>query len=322
MIGGGGLLGRHVRATLAVRGEPAWAPSGAVPWDDEDTALDALAQDAGRFLAEAAATGVSWRIVWCAGAGVVATPPEALARETSLAGRFAAALAGLLVADPALAARGAVFVASSAGGVYAGSPSAPPFDEGSETGCLAAYGVEKLAQEALWARAAGSCGLDLVVGRFSNLYGPGQSLSKGQGLVSHVGNSALRRVPVSLYVPLDTIRDYLFAADAGRMTVDALDLLEREREDGEGHRVVMKIFASEVETTVASVLGAWRQSLRRPLRVALASNPAGRLQPRVLSFRSRVWPELRGRPTLLPLGVEAVRRDQLGRMMAAGLVAA
>ena len=164
------------------------------------------------------------------------------------------------------------------------------------------------------------CSVDLLVGRFSNLYGPGQSLSKAQGLISHVGRAALRREPVSLYVPLDTIRDYLFAADAGRMAVDALERLERERRGAvRDTRVVTKIFASEVETTVASVLGAWRQSLRRPLRVALASDPAGSLQPRILSFRSRVWPEVRGRPTLLPLGVEAVRRDQLARLMAAGL---
>ena len=38
---------------------------------------------------------------------------------------------------------------------------------------------------------------------------------------------------------------------------------------------------------------AWRQVLRRPLRVALAGSPAGRLQPRVLSFRSAIWPDLR-----------------------------
>ena len=78
-----------------------------------------------------------------------------------------------------------------------------------------------------------------------------------------------------------------------------MERLEDGRPDRASRRVVTKIFASEVETTVASVLGAWRQSLRRPLRVALASDPVGRLQPRILSFRSRVWPEVRGRPTLL-----------------------
>ena len=178
-------------------------------------------------------------------------------------------------------------------GVYSASPAAPPFHERSPTGCLGAYGHEKLAQEDLFERFARDSSVDLLIGRFSNLYGPGQRLSKAQGLISHVGRAALRREPVSLYVPLDTIRDYLFAADAGRMAVDAVERLERERGGGAPHRIVTKIFASEVETTVASVLGAWRQSLRRPLRVALASDPARTLQPRILSFRSRVWPEVR-----------------------------
>jgi hypothetical protein len=93
---------------------------------------------------------------------------------------------------------------------------------------------------------------------------------------------------------------------------------EDARHDGAPRRSITKIFASEIETTVASVLHAWRQALRRPLRVALATNPAGRLQPRLLCFRSRIWPEVRRQPTLLPLGVEAVRRDQLRRLMATG----
>jgi UDP-glucose 4-epimerase len=266
--------------------------------------------------------GAPWMVLWCAGAGVVATPLDALAGETEVVRGFAERLGDLLAGDAALAAAGSVFVASSAGGVYSASTASPPFNEGSETGCLAPYGLAKLEQEALWEAFALGSGADLVVGRFSNLYGPGQRLAKGQGLISVVAQAALRREPVSLYVPLDTIRDYLFAADAGRMTVDALERLEAERAAGAGQRVIMKIFASEVETTVASVLGAWRQSLRRPLRVALATNPASRLQPRVLSFRSRIWPDLRGRPTLLPLGIEAVWRDQLGRMMAHGASAA
>ncbi len=159
----------------------------------------------------------------------------------------------------------------------------------------------------------------MLIGRLSNLYGPGQSLSKPQGLISHVGRAALRREPVSIYVPLDTIRDYLFAADAGRMANDALARMEEERRDRDGNAVIVKVFASEVKTTVASILGAWLRVLRRPPLVALASRPAGGLQPRLLSFRSQVWPDLRGQPTLLSLGVDAVRRNQLARLLAAGL---
>ena len=124
---------------------------------------------------------------------------------------------------------------------------------------------------------------------------------------------------MSIYVPLDTIRDYLFAADAGRMVVGAVERLEEERLTGAPRAAITKIFASEVETTVASVLGTWRRTLRRPLRVALAADPVGRLQPRILSFRSRVWPDLRGLPTPFHLGVDAVRRDQLARLLAGGL---
>jgi UDP-glucose 4-epimerase len=167
----------------------------------------------------------------------------------------------------------------------------------------------------LFAQVASSSGVDLLIGRFSNLYGPGQNLSKPQGLIAHVGRAALRREPVSIYVPLDTIRDYLFAADAGRMVVEAIKLRETSRRGGAPPGTTTKIFASEVETTVASVLRAWRQVLRRPLRISFSGSPVGRLQPRVLSFRSRVWPELRGQPTLLQLGVDTVRRDQLARLM-------
>jgi UDP-glucose 4-epimerase len=168
---------------------------------------------------------------------------------------------------------------------------------------------------AAFARATGTA---VLVGRMANLYGPGQNLAKPQGLIAHVGMAALRREPVSIYVPLDTIRDYLFAPDAGRMVVEAIERQEEARRDGAPPRSITKIFASEIETTVASVLHAWRQALHRPLRVALAANAAGRMQPRVLSFRSRIWAEVRRQPTLLPMGVDAVRRDQLRRLMTTG----
>jgi UDP-glucose 4-epimerase len=233
--------------------------------------------------------------------------------------RLLAHVRGQLAERPRLARDGLVFLASSAGGVYSASPSPPPFDEWSQAVALAPYGREKLAQEDLLARLAHAAEIDVLIGRFSNLYGPGQSLSKPQGLISHVGRAALRREPIAIYVPLDTIRDYLFAEDAGRMVVDAVRRMERERVERAHAAAVVKVFASEVETTVASILGAWRQALGRPPLVALASRPAARLQPRLLSFRSRVWPDIRGQPTPLPLGIDAVRRDQLARLLTAGL---
>lgn len=321
VVGRGGLLGSHVEAALDGRDVDAaiWCPRRPIPWHDPEQAQADLELEALAFLDQAARLGRPWRLLWCAGAGVLATSPNALAQETLLLSRVLAVIADRLSGNPALANAGTLFFASSAGGVYAASTAAPPFDEHSPVGVLASYGGEKLKQEELFTRVATSCGVDLVVGRLSNLYGPGQKLSKPQGLIAHVGHAALRHQPVSIYVPLDTIRDYLFAADAGWMVVEAVELKEKSRRDGGRAEATTKIFASEVETTVASVLRAWRQVLRRPLRVSLSGSPVGRLQPRVLSFRSRVWPELRRQPTLLSLGVEAVRRDQLARLMAGSL---
>jgi NAD dependent epimerase/dehydratase family len=317
VIGRGGLLGRHVESALEADDADAdlWRPKRPIAWLDAETALADLEFEATAFLAEAARLGRPWRLLWCAGAGVLATSSRALSQETLLLSRFLPALADRLSSNQLLAAAGSLFFASSAGGVYAASRIPPPFDELSPVGALAPYGREKLTQEALFSRLASSSGVDLLIGRFSNLYGPGQNLSKPQGLIAHVGGAALRHEPVSIYVPLDTIRDYLFAADAGRMVVEAIKLRETSRRGGAPPRTTIKIFASEVETTVASVLRAWRQVLRRPLRISFSGSPVGRLQPRVLSFRSRVWPELRGQPTLLQLGVDTVRRDQLARLM-------
>jgi UDP-glucose 4-epimerase len=319
VVGRGGLLGRHIeRALLAAdtRAETL-RPSGPIPWHDGPEAALRLELEAARFLDRAARSGAPWRLLWCAGTSGIATTPTVLALETSLLSRILDVVARHVSTDPALASAGTLFFASSAGGVYAGG--APPFDELSPEHPLAPYGREKLVQEELVANLSAAHGVDVLVARISNLYGPGQTLTKPQGLVAHVGRAALLREPVSIWVPLDTIRDYLFAADAGRMAVAAIERREDARHRGEQARTTTKIFASEVETTVASVLATWRQTMRRPLRVALGSSAVGNLQPRVLSFRSRVWPDLRGQPTLLRLGVAALHRDQLARMQAAGL---
>ena len=61
----------------------------------------------------------------------------------------------------------------------------------------------------------------LLVGRISNLYGPGQNLAKPQGLVSQLCRAQLTRQPLSVYVSLDTMRDYLYVDDAAAMVVAA-----------------------------------------------------------------------------------------------------
>jgi UDP-glucose 4-epimerase len=314
IVGRGGLLGHNVAAAIA-DADPTgrlWLPEQPIPWQDRGEAEASLALEAERLLAEAERTERPWRLLWCAGTGVIATNPEALSQETDLLRSVLSAVQSRLARDPHLVSTGSLFVASSAGGVYAGGE--PPFDESSVVAPISAYGREKLRQEELARNVAETSGLGLLLGRISNLYGPGQNFAKPQGLIAQVGLAALRRRPVSIYVPLDTIRDYLFGADAGRMIARTMLRQEDARDAGALPEVLVKIFASETDTTVASVLAAWRLALRRPLRFALSSSPTSHLQPRVLSFRSSVWPELRGQPTLLPIGIDAVRREQLAQV--------
>ena len=321
IVGRGGLLGGAISKTWQARGgrEGQWAPDAAIRWEDEGTATRQLGASITSFLEQADNEQRPWRILWCAGAGVVATGADALARETRVYSGFMAALGDALGLGRPGAAPGSFFLASSAGGVYAGSATRPPFDEESPTGSISPYGAEKIAQEETTRCFARERGIPTLIGRISNLYGSGQDPFKPQGLITQVGSSALRRRPVSIYVPLDTIRDYLFVEDAALLITRAIERLEEESIGLSYPHVVVKVIASEVDSTVATVLAAWRLVLKRSPGVALAANPAGLLQPRRLSFRSRVWPELRVEPTPLPIGVHAVFQDQLRRLQAGEL---
>ena len=125
--------------------------------------------------------------------------------------------------------------------------------------------------------------------------------------MTHVGRAALRREPLRLYVPLDTIRDYILAGDAATLIRRVMGRLEAEPSSA----TVVRIIASEVGTSVAAVISSWKIVLKRSPGVVMASSSVGRLQPPALSFRSRVWPELRIEPTPLPIGVHAVHAAQL-----------
>ena len=89
----------------------------------------------------------------------------------------------------AAVAVGGLFVASSAGGVYAGS-SDPPFTERSVPRPISPYGRQSWntsVSATLWGEAHG---IPVLIGRIANLYGPGQDMSKAQGLVSQLALTA------------------------------------------------------------------------------------------------------------------------------------
>lgn len=317
VVGSGGLLGSHVTAELSP-----WRPEGApVPWKstDEDAAVARLDEMAGAFLAAAADDpGPGWAIVWCAGAGVVATPAAALELEVRTFDAFLAKLSARLDALPSLRGRpGFVFLASSAGGVHGGSTDRP-ITERSAPAPISPYGRAKLAQEERLAAWAATRDVSTLVARISNLYGPGQKMDKPQGLISHMSRTLIHRQAIHIYVSLDTIRDYLFAGDAARRIAGCLGRLVAERRNAAGPVHVVKICAAEEETTIASLIGVFRRVAKRHLKVVNGIHPVSGQQPLKLQFRSVVWTEepTRARTALLD-GVARVYRHQL-RLYEAG----
>ena len=268
-----------------------------IPWHDSEKARSALREGARDLFRDA--EGGPWNIAWCAGAGVVATSTDPLSAETSV---FTTFLSDLTNDAPT---GGALFLASSAGGVYAGSPDSPPYTEHSVARALAPYGVEKLAMEAELRRFASATGMPTLIGRIANLYGPGQNLFKGQGLISQLCLAQVTRQPAVVYVSLDTLRDYLYVADCADMVAVALGGL-REQVAEHASPVVTKILASGRGRTIGALISeSARVFHRRPPVVVKAPGSASG-QVRDLRLRSVEWPELdRYVRTPLPVGIAA-----------------
>jgi UDP-glucose 4-epimerase len=278
-----------------------------VPWQDEDASASTLSAGLRSFAAQR--RDRPWTLAWCAGAGVVATREEALEAEVRLFAAFSAALGTTVDADE----DGVAFLASSAGGVYAGS-SAPPFDETSPPRPLVAYGRAKLAMEDELSRVAERTGLRVVLGRLANVYGPGQSLAKPQGLVSQLCLADATRRPLPVFVSLDTIRDYLYAVDAGRMVARCIALA---RDEPPGAAVV-KVLASGRPVTVGYLVSEARRVFHRPLRT-IPVGGAGTGQVLDLRLRSTRWPAVdRLAGTTLAAGLAHTSADVRGRVVGGG----
>lgn len=306
VIGSSGLLGSQVRRALdgGIRGSRIWEAAPHFSWTDQVRLAQELDRAVATFAASVCDRGSSWVLVWCAGKGAVNSPAAALEPEWS-AWTQLLELLGNHLSRPRSELPGHVFLASSAGGVYGGN--APQLlTERTRPHAISDYGKHKLRmEEALRNWAAGVSNVSCLVGRISTLYGPGQDVLKPQGIISHLSRCLIYRRPVSIYVPLDTRRDYLFVDDCASQIAASLRRLIEERP-----RTVVKILASEQLTSLAQILGVFfRIAKRRSLSV---SRQALQRQSISLKFRSEVWRNLEGtRKTDIAAGVHLLHRHQL-----------
>jgi UDP-glucose 4-epimerase len=198
---------------------------------------------------------------------------------------------------------GKVFFASSAGGIYAGAPN-EIIDEDSQPKPIAAYGFGKLAHEEIFKKNSKQLQINCLIGRITNLYGPGQDMTKNQGLVSQLCRSNLTKKPLNIFVPLQTTRNYLYVDDASAMIAEFIQ---------HNDELCVKIFASPQSITVATLIRTSYEVFKRRPLISLGVNERTLMQPKGLHFKSKVKTEIdQRRFRSISSGIDLMIKASLG----------
>jgi UDP-glucose 4-epimerase len=285
VIGQRGLLGSALARCLPQHGQRLLVLPQPLAWGD-DARLAAQLDAAVRALADVAAGG-AWRIFWAAGIGTMSSAADGLRGETAALGHLLQALAN----EPRLNLNaGALALASSAGAIWAGTLG-EAITESTTIAPTTAYAHAKLGHEALLAAfALAHPATRVLSARISTLYGVGQAANKKQGLLTHLARNIVRGQSTSVFVSLDTIRDYIHADDAAAEIASALELAQPAAQP------VVKIVASERPATIAEIVTIFKRIARRNPRIVASQAPASRLYLRRQQFRSTVLPQARKQP--------------------------
>ena len=298
VIGAGGLLGSALVRNASKLGWTTF-PSGSIPWNDPDKTIDAIISVRNVFL-DGVDPGEPYAIAWAAGRVTTTSSQAEADLELSVFVRALEVLVELFSSHPG----GRFLLASSAGGIYAGSKN-PPFSSITTPAPIGTYGHLKLGQE-LVTRELATVADSVVIARIANLYGPGQDLSKLQGLVSRLALASITRKPVTMFVPLDTLRDFIHVDDA------AWSALHWLTNSPQGMQI--KVIASGQPVTLGYIINQMKDITKAPLPVANGFHPTAAAQALDLRLRPDSDTASRNHPTVpLPVGMRAVYEDLLLR---------
>jgi UDP-glucose 4-epimerase len=120
-----------------------------------------------------------------------------------------------------------------------------------------------------------------------------------------MARNVIRNQPMQIYVPFDTIRDYIDADDA------ALAMIGVMRGANQPAQVLTKIIASESPTTIAEIVSIFKRLARRTPLVVRSANRLSELYSRRVQFRSVVRSELARPPgKRLAVGISQLMRAE------------
>ena len=161
-----------------------------------------------------------------------------------------------------------IFVSS--GGTVYGPPRGDLIDESHPTDPISSYGITKLMLEKYVAMYATMSGIGHLILRPSNVYGEGQRLHIGQGVIGVLADRALRGQPLEVWGTGQALRDYLYIEDFVAAVTRLLAYSGPHHvfnvSAGRGHSV------RDIIATLRRELGTRRKSSTRP-RAASTCRP-------------------------------------------------
>jgi UDP-glucose 4-epimerase len=177
-------------------------------------------------------------------------------------------------------ARRTRFIFASTGGALYGDFVTPPSPERSPKDPDSPYGISKLSVEHYLAYYSRVHGLNTVVLRFGNVYGPRQDPHGEAGVVAIFCRRLLDGRPLTIYGDGTQTRDYIYVGDVADAFMTAADasLPAPERLDTRAFNV-----GTGVETSVIELTELLKRAARRDGRVEFAPKRPGELARSVLA---------------------------------------
>lgn len=296
IIGSKGLLGSAIARVLKRQKLSVFSPDQRITWEREADIEGQLRAAIAAFATQVRSEKC-WEIYWVAGVGTMGSTDDELGLEK----RVLASLLRIIEGNVELMTHsGALAFASSAGAIYAGSR-VEVIDEATPIAPTTPYARAKLEQEELIRAFLSKTNVTGLLARMTTLYGPGQTTAKQQGLIAHIARSVVRNRPIQIYVPFETIRDYIWIDDA------AISMVNNLRGVCAQSRILTKIIASELPVTIAEILAIFRRLTRRPIRIVTSAGRLTSVYSRRVHFSSTTGIEMASlNQTTLLIGIAQV----------------
>lgn len=101
----------------------------------------------------------------------------------------------------------------SSGGTVYGNSLGLPINENTPANPICSYGITKLMTEKYLYLFNRLYGIDFLIYRISNPYGPGQNFCREQGLIVNVIAKMLNNLPITIFGDDSMVRDYIYIDD-------------------------------------------------------------------------------------------------------------